>query len=76
LSGRNNRGVITVRQRGGGSKQLYRLIDFKRDKLGVPGKVAAIEYDPNRSARIALIHSTGKSATFRRRSAEGDKSSW
>jgi large subunit ribosomal protein L2 len=56
LSGRNNRGVITVRQRGGGAKQLYRLIDFKRDKLGVPGKIAAIEYDPNRSARIALVH--------------------
>jgi large subunit ribosomal protein L2 len=48
--------VITVRQRGGGAKQLYRLVDFKRDKLGVQGKVAAIEYDPNRSARIALIH--------------------
>ena len=54
-SGRNNQGRITVRHRGGGSKRKLRLIDFKRDKLGVPGRVAAIEYDPNRSARIALI---------------------
>ena len=54
--GRNNRGRITSRHRGGGHKRRYRLIDFKRDKLGVPGKVAAIEYDPNRTARIALIH--------------------
>ena len=45
-----------MRRRGGGAKRSYRIIDFKRDKLGVPGKVAAIEYDPNRSARIALIH--------------------
>ena len=55
-SGRNNQGRITVRHRGGGAKRKLRLIDFKRDKLGVPGRVAAIEYDPNRSARIALIH--------------------
>ena len=54
--GRNSRGKITVRRRGGGAKRSYRIIDFKRDKLGVPGKVATIEYDPNRSARIALIH--------------------
>lgn len=54
--GRNNRGRITVRRRGGGHKRRYRMIDFKRDKWGVPGKVAAVEYDPNRSARIALIH--------------------
>jgi len=54
--GRNNRGVITVRHRGGGHKRLYRLIDFKRSKYGVEGVVAAIEYDPNRNARIALIH--------------------
>ena len=54
-AGRNNRGVITVRHQGGGAKRLIRTIDFKRDKIGVPGKVAAIEYDPNRSARIALI---------------------
>lgn len=54
--GRNNRGRITVRHRGGGSKARLRIIDFKRDKFGVPGRVAAIEYDPNRSARIALIY--------------------
>jgi large subunit ribosomal protein L2 len=54
-AGRNNRGVITVRHRGGGAKRLIRDIDFKRDKIGVPGRVKAIEYDPNRSARIALI---------------------
>ena len=55
-AGRNNRGKITVRHRGGGAKRMLRIIDFKRGKLGVPGRVAAIEYDPNRSARIALIH--------------------
>jgi large subunit ribosomal protein L2 len=55
-AGRNSQGRITVRHRGGGAKRRLRVIDFKRDKLGVPGKVAAIEYDPNRSARIALIH--------------------
>lgn len=54
-SGRNNRGKITVRHRGGGHKRLYRIIDFKRDKFGVPARVASIEYDPNRSARIALL---------------------
>ena len=54
--GRNNQGRITVRHHGGGAKRQLRLIDFKRDKLGVPGKVVSIEYDPNRSARIALIH--------------------
>ena len=54
--GRNNRGVITIRHRGGGHKRLYRMIDFKRQKYGVEGIVAAIEYDPNRNARIALIH--------------------
>lgn len=54
--GRNNRGRITMRHRGGGAQRLYRVIDFKRNKLSVPGKVAAIEYDPNRNARIALIH--------------------
>ena len=54
--GRNNLGRITMRHRGGGMKRLYRIIDFKRDKIGVSGKVAAIEYDPNRSARIPLIH--------------------
>jgi large subunit ribosomal protein L2 len=55
-AGRNSQGRITVRHRGGGAKRRLRMIDFKRDKIGVPGKVAAIEYDPNRSARIALIH--------------------
>lgn len=54
--GRNNRGRITVRHQGGGHKRQYRLIDFRRDKLDVPGKVATIEYDPNRTARIALVH--------------------
>ncbi len=54
-SGRNARGKITVRHRGGGYRPKYRIIDFKRNKDGIPGKVAAIEYDPNRSANIALI---------------------
>jgi len=54
-AGRSNQGKITVRHRGGGAKQKLRIIDFKRGKLGIPGKVAAIEYDPNRTARIALI---------------------
>lgn len=54
--GRNNQGKITARHRGGGHKQQYRLIDFKRDKDGVPAKVHSIQYDPNRSARIALLH--------------------
>ncbi|HEY8417639.1 MAG TPA: 50S ribosomal protein L2 [Limnochordales bacterium] len=54
--GRNAQGRVTARFRGGGHKRLYRIIDFKRDKDGVPAKVAAIEYDPNRSARIALLH--------------------
>ena len=55
INGRNNVGRVTVRHRGGGHKRLYRLIDFRRDKTGVPGRVDSIEYDPNRSARIALI---------------------
>jgi large subunit ribosomal protein L2 len=55
-SGRNNQGRVTVRHRGGEGRRAYRRIDFKRDKLGVPGQVATIEYDPNRTARIALIH--------------------
>jgi large subunit ribosomal protein L2 len=54
-AGRNANGRMTVRRRGGGHKRLYRIVDFKRDKEGVPGKVTSIEYDPNRSARIALI---------------------
>ncbi len=53
--GRNNQGRTTVRFRGGGAKRLYRIIDWKRDKRGVPAKVSAIEYDPNRTARIALL---------------------
>jgi large subunit ribosomal protein L2 len=56
--GRNNLGRIAVRHRGGGHKKAYRLIDFRRDKKEIPGRVATIEYDPNRSARIALIHYT------------------
>nr|MBA3824683.1 50S ribosomal protein L2 [Ktedonobacterales bacterium] len=55
-AGRNNQGRITTRHRGSGVKRRYRIIDFKRDKDGVPAKVATIEYDPNRSARIALLH--------------------
>lgn len=54
--GRNNQGRTTTRFRGGGHKRMYRIIDFKRDKDGIPAKVASIEYDPNRSARIALLH--------------------
>ena len=54
--GRNNNGRITARHRGGGHKRHYRVIDFKRDKTDIPAKVASIEYDPNRSARIALLH--------------------
>ena len=55
-AGRNNRGIVTVRHRGGGAKRRLRVIDFKRDKFDIPGRVTAIEYDPNRSARIALIY--------------------
>lgn len=54
--GRNNQGRITIRHRGGGHKKLYRIIDFKRNKVDIPGIVASIEYDPNRNARIALIN--------------------
>ena len=53
--GRNSNGRITVRRRGGGHKQFYRIIDFKRDKIGIPANVDSIQYDPNRSARIALL---------------------
>ncbi|MCZ6558883.1 MAG: 50S ribosomal protein L2 [SAR324 cluster bacterium] len=53
--GRNNRGRITVRHRGGGHKRRYRIIDFRRAKIGVPGRIASVEYDPNRSARISLV---------------------
>lgn len=55
VKGRNNRGVITTRHRGGGHKRLYRIIDFRRDKRNIPAKVVAVEYDPNRNARIALL---------------------
>src|SRR2546430_13251082 len=55
ISGRNNNGHITVRPRGVGHKRFYRVVDFKRDKTGVPGRVTQIEYDPNRSAHIALV---------------------
>ena len=55
-SGRNNAGRLSVRHRGGGEKRHYRIIDFKRDKLSVPARLATIEYDPNRSARIGLLH--------------------
>ena len=55
-AGRNNRGVITIRRQGGGVKQMLRKIDFKRDKVGVPGRVNSVEYDPNRTARIALVY--------------------
>jgi large subunit ribosomal protein L2 len=55
ISGRNNKGRLTVRHRGGGHKKLYRIIDFRRDKRGIAAKVVALEYDPNRSARIALL---------------------
>src|SRR5437762_9604039 len=55
-AGRNNNGRITTRHRGGGHKRRYRIIDFRRTKDNVPAKVAAVEYDPNRSARIALLH--------------------
>jgi large subunit ribosomal protein L2 len=55
ISGRNNKGRITIRHRGGGHKKLYRIIDFRRDKHEIPAKVVSLEYDPNRSARIALL---------------------
>jgi len=56
ISGRNNHGEISVRHRGGGHKRHYRLIDFRRDKVGIPARVASVEYDPNRSAFISLVH--------------------
>ncbi len=56
IHGRNNNGRITMRRRGGGHKRKYRVIDFRRDKIAIPGKVAALQYDPNRTAHIALIH--------------------
>jgi large subunit ribosomal protein L2 len=69
-AGRNFQGKVTVRHRGGGHKRQYRTIDFRRDKIDIPARVAAIEYDPNRSARIALWFTPmAKSATSWRRSA-------
>ncbi|PYV19873.1 MAG: 50S ribosomal protein L2 [Acidobacteria bacterium] len=56
ISGRNNRGELTIWHRGGGHKRHYRIIDFKRDKIGISGRVATVEYDPNRSALISLVH--------------------
>jgi large subunit ribosomal protein L2 len=56
ISGRNNQGQLTIWRRGGGNKRMYRVIDFKRDKVGVPARVATVEYDPNRSAFISLLH--------------------
>jgi len=56
ISGRNSHGEISVRHRGGGHKRHYRVIDFRRDKVGIPGRVASVEYDPNRSAFISLVH--------------------
>ena len=56
--GRNNRGIITIRHRGGGHKRRYRLVDFKRNKYGIEGTIAGIEYDPNRNARLALVYYT------------------
>ncbi len=55
ISGRNHHGRITLRRRGGGAKRLYRVVDFRRDKDGIPGKIVSLEYDPNRSANIALV---------------------
>ena len=62
--GRNNQGVITVRFRGGGHKQMYRIIDFKRKRDGLPAKVVSVEYDPNRSARIALVQYPDGTKTY------------
>jgi large subunit ribosomal protein L2 len=62
--GRNNLGKLTVRHRGGGHKRRYRLIDFRREKDGIPAKVASVEYDPNRSANIALLHYADGSKTY------------
>ena len=62
--GRNNRGIITSRHRGGGHKRLYRLIDLKRSKVGINGKVRSIEYDPNRNANIALLHNEDGSKNY------------
>ena len=67
-AGRNNQGKITVRHHGGGHKRKYRIIDFKRNKDGIPGRVATIEYDPNRTANIALINYADGEKTLHHRS--------
>jgi large subunit ribosomal protein L2 len=68
-SGRNSYGRITVRHRGGGARRMLREIDFRREKFGIPAVVAGVEYDPNRSARLALLHfATARSATSSPRS--------
>jgi large subunit ribosomal protein L2 len=71
--GRNNKGRITMRRRGGGHKQRYRIIDFKRRKINVPSKVATVEYDPNRSARIALLHYADGEKRYRGRHQAGQR---
>jgi large subunit ribosomal protein L2 len=63
-SGRNFHGKITAHQRGGGSRTMYRIIDFKRTKDGVPARVASVEYDPNRSCRVALLHYVDGSKSY------------
>src|SRR5256885_14384311 len=74
--GRNNYGRLTMRHQGGGHKRRYRVIDFKRTKDGVPAKVAAIEYDPNRSARIALLHYADGARSEERRVGKECRSRW
>src|SRR5256885_6593428 len=75
--GRNNKGHITSRYRGGGHKRQYRRIDFRREKFGVPAKVAAIEYDPNRTARIALLfYADGEKRSEERRVGKECRSRW
>ena len=76
-AGRNSQGRMTTRHQGGGNKRRYRVIDFRRDKDGVPAKVAHIEYDPNRTARIACSTTrTGRSATSCRPTACGSATGW
>ena len=76
--GRNSKGRITIWFRGGGHKRAYRVIDFRRDKRNIPAKVATLEYDPNRSARIALLHYVGRREALhpRSRGAEGGRRRW
>src|SRR2546425_12715374 len=75
--GRNNKGHITTRWQGGGHKRQYRRIDFRRDKFAIPARVAAVEYDPNRTARIALLHySDGEKRSEERRVGKECRSRW